>query len=46
MTALTIKRLVHVQEASALKTKGALIWDLNEPWVIDEIEIGDPAPAR
>jgi S-(hydroxymethyl)glutathione dehydrogenase/alcohol dehydrogenase len=25
-----------------LKTKGALIWDLNEPWVIDEIEIGDP----
>ncbi|HEY3996408.1 MAG TPA: NDMA-dependent alcohol dehydrogenase [Mycobacterium sp.] len=25
-----------------MKTKGALVWDLNEPWVIDEIEIGDP----
>jgi S-(hydroxymethyl)glutathione dehydrogenase/alcohol dehydrogenase len=25
-----------------LKTKGALVWELNEPWSVDEIEIGDP----
>jgi S-(hydroxymethyl)glutathione dehydrogenase / alcohol dehydrogenase len=25
-----------------LKTKGALVWELNEPWSIDEIEIGEP----
>jgi Zn-dependent alcohol dehydrogenase len=25
-----------------LRTKGALVWEVNEPWSIDEIEIGDP----
>ncbi len=25
-----------------MKTKGALVWELNQPWTIDEIEIGDP----
>jgi S-(hydroxymethyl)glutathione dehydrogenase/alcohol dehydrogenase len=25
-----------------LKTKGALIWELNAPWSVEEIEIGDP----
>jgi len=25
-----------------MKTKGALIWELNQPWSIEEIEIGDP----
>jgi S-(hydroxymethyl)glutathione dehydrogenase/alcohol dehydrogenase len=25
-----------------MKTKGALIWDVNQPWSIEEIEIGDP----
>ncbi len=25
-----------------LKTKGALVWALNQPWTVDEIEIGDP----
>jgi len=25
-----------------MKTKGALIWDFNQPWSIEEIEIGDP----
>ncbi|BBZ43432.1 NDMA-dependent alcohol dehydrogenase [Mycobacterium parmense] len=25
-----------------MKTKGALVWDVNEPWTVDEIEIGDP----
>jgi S-(hydroxymethyl)glutathione dehydrogenase/alcohol dehydrogenase len=25
-----------------MKTKGALIWGLNQPWSIGEIEIGDP----
>lgn len=25
-----------------MKTKGALVWELNQPWSIDEIEIGDP----
>jgi S-(hydroxymethyl)glutathione dehydrogenase / alcohol dehydrogenase len=25
-----------------MKTKGALVWGLNEPWSIEEIEIGDP----
>ena len=26
-----------------MKTKGALIWEFNQPWSIEEIEIGDPA---
>ena len=25
-----------------MKTKGALLWGLNEPWSVEEIEIGDP----
>ncbi len=25
-----------------MKTKGALVWELGQPWSIDEIEIGDP----
>jgi S-(hydroxymethyl)glutathione dehydrogenase / alcohol dehydrogenase len=25
-----------------MKTKGALVWAANQPWSIDEIEIGDP----
>ncbi len=25
-----------------MKTKGALVWDVNQPWSVDEIEIGDP----
>lgn len=25
-----------------MKTKGALIWDFNLPWSVEEIEIGDP----
>ncbi|WP_319448166.1 MULTISPECIES: NDMA-dependent alcohol dehydrogenase [unclassified Mycobacterium] len=25
-----------------MKTKGALLWGFNEPWSIEEIEIGDP----
>ncbi len=25
-----------------MKTKGALIWELNQPWSVEEIEIGDP----
>lgn len=25
-----------------MKTKGALIWEFNQPWSVDEIEIGDP----
>lgn len=25
-----------------MKTKGALIWDFNQPWSIEEIEIGSP----
>ena len=25
-----------------MKTKGALIWEFNQPWTIEEIEIGDP----
>ncbi len=25
-----------------MKTKGALIWELNQPWSIEEIEIGEP----
>ena len=27
---------------STMKTKGALIWDFNQPWSVEEIEIGDP----
>src|SRR6185312_8387427 len=26
----------------SMKTKGALIWEFNQPWSIEEIEIGDP----
>ena len=25
-----------------MKTKGALIWEFNQPWSIEEIDIGDP----
>ena len=25
-----------------MKTKGALIWEYNQPWTIEEIDIGDP----
>jgi S-(hydroxymethyl)glutathione dehydrogenase/alcohol dehydrogenase len=25
-----------------MKTKGTLIWDLNQPWLVEVIEIGDP----
>lgn len=25
-----------------MKTKGALIWEFNQPWSLEEIEIGDP----
>jgi S-(hydroxymethyl)glutathione dehydrogenase / alcohol dehydrogenase len=25
-----------------MKTKGALLWELNQPWSVEEIEIGDP----
>ena len=25
-----------------MKTKGALLWELNSPFRIDEIEVGDP----
>src|ERR1700756_5549514 len=27
---------------SNVKTKGALIWEFNQPWSIEDIEIGDP----
>ncbi|BCI85281.1 hypothetical protein NIIDMKKI_04870 [Mycobacterium kansasii] len=27
---------------STVKTKGALIWEFNQPWSVEEIEIGDP----
>ena len=26
----------------AMKTKGALLWELNSPFKVDEIELGDP----
>jgi len=29
-----------------VKTKGALIWEFNQPWSIEEIEIGDPQPGE
>lgn len=25
-----------------MKTKGAILWDFNEPWSVEEIDIGDP----
>jgi len=25
-----------------MKTKGALLWELNSPFRVDEIEVGDP----
>ena len=29
-----------------MRTKGALIREFNQPWTIEEIEIGDPAPGE
>ena len=29
-----------------MKTKGALIREFNQPWTIEEIEIGDPQPGE
>ena len=29
-----------------MKTKGALIREFNQPWAIEEIEIGDPQPGE
>lgn len=29
-----------------MKTKGALIWEFNQPWSIEEIEMGDPKPGE
>jgi S-(hydroxymethyl)glutathione dehydrogenase / alcohol dehydrogenase len=29
-----------------VKTKGALIWEFNQPWSIEEIEIGDPQKSE
>lgn len=28
--------------ANSVKTKGALIWDFNQPWSVEEIDIGEP----
>ncbi|WP_239656902.1 hypothetical protein [Mycobacterium riyadhense] len=25
-----------------MKTKGALLWEFNQPWSIEEIELGEP----
>src|ERR1700743_2903896 len=42
----TTGRAVSIQRRSEVryhvKTKGALMWELNQPWSIEEIEIGDP----
>jgi NDMA-dependent alcohol dehydrogenase len=29
-----------------MKTKGALLWELNSPWRVDEIELGDPVDGE
>lgn len=29
-----------------MKTKGALLWELNQPWRVDEIELGDPVEGE
>ncbi|UVO13956.1 NDMA-dependent alcohol dehydrogenase [Mycobacterium sp. SVM_VP21] len=29
-----------------MKTKGALLWELNSPWRVDEIELGDPVEGE
>lgn len=29
-----------------MKTKGALLWELNSPWRVDEIELGDPVAGE
>jgi S-(hydroxymethyl)glutathione dehydrogenase/alcohol dehydrogenase len=26
----------------SVKTKGALVWDFNQPWSVEEIDIGEP----
>ncbi|BBX24491.1 alcohol dehydrogenase [Mycolicibacter terrae] len=29
-----------------MKTKGALLWELNSPWRVDEIDLGDPVDGE
>lgn len=29
-----------------MKTKGALLWELNSPWRVDEIDVGDPVAGE
>lgn len=29
-----------------MKTKGALLWGINEPWSVEEIELGDPVAGE
>ena len=29
-----------------MKTKGAILWGINEPWSVEEIEVGDPQPGE
>ena len=29
-----------------MKTKGAVLWGLNEPWSVEEIEVGDPVAGE
>ncbi|MGV0625700.1 NDMA-dependent alcohol dehydrogenase [Mycolicibacter minnesotensis] len=29
-----------------MKTKGALLWEVNSPWRVDEIELGDPVEGE
>ncbi len=34
------------RRAEAMKTKGALLWGVNEKWSIEEIELGDPVAGE
>src|SRR5687768_10269355 len=41
-TAALSSYLKRVLLSASMKTKGALLWELNSPFKIDEIDLGDP----
>src|ERR1044072_3093607 len=41
-TATPLLYLKRVLLSASMKTKGALLWELNSPFKVDEIDLGDP----
>ena len=41
-----LRPTVKYGEGFAMKTKGALLWGINEKWSVEEIELGDPVAGE